>query len=141
MQKERRTEMIDLNERVLMVAERGCVYDFIEADGTIKNQVLVVSSPRRARDRIVSILMLGDAGMGYDVVTVNYNGQKRFVHCGLVSYCTRSRLGRKVCQVSTKTMEAIDMTMASELGLIPEKAMVYKEMYEALLDRVAGVTA
>ena len=133
--------MIDLNERVLMVAERGCVYDFIEADGTIKNQVLVVSSPRRARDRIVSILMLGDAGMGYDVVTVNYNGQKRFVHCGLVSYCTRSRLGRKVCQVSTKTMEAIDMTMASELGLIPEKAMVYKEMYEALLDRVAGVTA
>jgi hypothetical protein len=38
-------------------------------------------------------------------------------------------------------MEAVDMTIASEMGLIPERAMVYKEMYEALLDRVAGVTA
>ena len=56
--------MVDLNERVLMVAERGCIYDFIESDGTVKNQVLVVSSPRRARDRMVSILMIGDAGMG-----------------------------------------------------------------------------
>jgi hypothetical protein len=133
--------MIDFNEKTLMVAERGCIYDFVESDGTIKNQVLVVSSPRRARDRMVSILMIGDAGMGYDVVTVNYNGQKRFVHCGLTTYCARNRLGRKVCQVSAKTMEAVDMTMASEMGLIPERAMVYKEMYEALLDRVAGVTA
>lgn len=128
-------------DRTLAVAERGCIYDFIEADGTVKNQVLVVSSDRRSRDRMVSIMMIGDAGMGYDVVTVNYNGQKRFVHCGLATYCARNRLGRKVCKVSVKTMEAVDMTLACELGLIPERAMVYKEMYEALLDRVTGVTA
>ena len=131
--------MVEMN--TLAVAERGCIYDFIEADGTVKNQVLVVSSDRRSRDRMVSIMMIGDAGMGYDVVTVNYNGQKRFVHCGLPTYCARNRLGRKVCKVSVKTMEAVDMTLACELGLIPERAMVYKEMYEALLDRVTGVTA
>lgn len=135
----RRKTMVE-KDRMATVAERGCIYDFIESDGAVKNQVLVVSSKKRSNDRMISIIMIGDSQMGYDVVKVCYNGQRRFVHCGMVTYCSRDRLGRKICSVGNKTMDDIDFLLADQMGLNAEKSIFYKEMYENLLDRVMGGT-
>lgn len=99
------------------VAKRGYIYEFLEKDGSYKNDVLVVSSDGRGYDKIISIIMLGDNPSGYDVVKVNYDGRTRFVHRELVTYCARARLGKCICKVSDKVMADIDTGLARGLGL------------------------
>lgn len=99
------------------VARRGYIYEFLEKDGTHKNDVLVVSSEGRAYDRIISIIMLGDNPAGYDVVEIKYNNAKRYAHRELVTYCARARLGKCICKASDKAMNDIDVGLARGLGL------------------------
>jgi len=101
----------------MTVANRGYIYEFLEKDGTHKNDVLVVSSEGRSHDKMVNIIMIGDNPSGYDIVPVNYNNRKRFVHRELVTYCWRGRLGRPIAKVSDKTMAAIDEGLLRGLGL------------------------
>lgn len=101
----------------LVPAERGYIYEFIEKDGTHKNDILVISSEGRKYDKIISILMLSDNPAGYDVVSVKYNGRKRFVHRELVTYCRRDRLGKKLCKVSDKVIREIEDGIIRGLGL------------------------
>ena len=103
--------------REMTVANRGYIYEFIEKDGTYKNDVLVVSSEGRSHDKMVSIIMIGDNPSGYDIVPVNYNGKKRYVHRELVTYCWRGKLGKPICKVSDKTMAQIDEGLLRGLGL------------------------
>ena len=99
------------------VARRGYIFEFIEKDGSHKNDVLVVSSDGRAYDKLISIIMLGDNPSGYDVVKVKYDGRVRYVHRELVTYCARARLGKCICKVSDKVMADIDAGLARGLGL------------------------
>lgn len=126
---------MSLAEPYKTIAERGCIYEFIEKDGTHKNDVLVVSSNSRATDKIISILMLRDGLNGNDVVRIRYNNRDRVVHCGCVTFVDRSRLGGKLAKVSDKVMDDISLFMASQLG-IDKDGKVYKALYEDLLNRV-----
>lgn len=126
------------NARFLEAAERGWIYEFLEADGTTNKYVLVVSSQKRANDRMISILMLGDSCAGYDVVRVGFEGGNKYLHCGMVTYTARTRLGKKMYKVAKKTMENVDFLIADNLGLNREKMAVYKDLYEELLRKVMG---
>lgn len=117
------------------LAQRGHVYEFIEKDGTVKNRALVVSADTRAGDRLVSILMLGDVNLGYDVVKIG----KQYVHCGCVTYCSRDRLGKLIGKASKQAMEDVDFMLAKELGLVSARLTVYKELYDGMLRKMMEV--
>lgn len=119
-------------------AERGKIYDFIESDGTIRNKVLVVSSNGRALDKMISILMIGDNPAGYDIVPIFLDNKYRYVHCGMVTYAKRCRLGDEVAKVPDYVMEAIDEQICRNLGL-DDDLWVYKHLYEELLDKVTVI--
>ena len=97
-------------------AERGCIYEFIEKDGTVKNEVLVVSSNARSMDKMISIIMIGDSPAGHDVVPVEYNGKNRYVHSELVTYTNRARLGNKLCKISDDLLDKITKVMIRGLS-------------------------
>ena len=101
----------------LQTADRGAVYEFIERDNTVKNMVLVVSNQMRCEDNLCSILMLGTKYTGYDCVPITINEQNYYVHCGLVTYAKRSRLGKKIETLSAIKMRKIDLNIANNLGL------------------------
>lgn len=121
-------------DKYLNPADRGYIYEFLESDGTCNDKYcLVVSSQKRAYDNIISILMLGDSRAGLDVVKCNFQGLTKYVHCGLVTYLKRERLGKRVCPFPKKSMDTVDLLMANELGLDREKELIYKSLYEEIL--------
>ena len=121
-------------DKYLNPADRGYIYEFLESDGTCNDKYcLVVSSQKRAYDNIISILMLGDSRAGLDVVKCNFQGLTKYVHCGLVTYLKRERLGKRVCPFPKKAMDTVDLLMANELGLDREKGLIYKSLYEEVL--------
>lgn len=97
-------------------AERGCIYEFKEKDGTIKNDVLVVSSNARSMDKMISIIMIGDNPAGHDIVPVKYNNRERYIHSELVTYTVRSRLGKKICKIPDKSMNMVTKSMLRGLS-------------------------
>lgn len=121
-------------DKYLNPADRGYIYEFLESDGTCNDKYcLVVSSQKRAYDNIISILMLGDSRAGLDVVKCNFQGLTKYVHCGLVTYLKRERLGKRVGPFPKKSMDTVDLLMANELGLDREKGLIYKSLYEEVL--------
>ena len=121
-------------DKYLNPADRGYIYEFLESDGTCNDKYcLVVSSQKRAYDNIISVLMLGDSRAGLDVVKCNFQGLTKYVHCGLVTYLKRERLGKRVCPFPKKAMDTVDLLMANELGLDREKGLIYKSLYEEVL--------
>lgn len=97
-------------------AERGYIYEFKEKDGTIKNDVLVVSSNARSMDKMISIIMIGDNPAGHDIVPVEYNNKKRYIHSELVTYTVRSRLGKKLYKVPDDSMALVTKSMLRGLS-------------------------
>ena len=90
-------------DKYLSPADRGYVYEFLEPDGVCNDKYcLVVSSQKRAYDNIISILILQDSRAGLDVVKCNFQGKTKYVHCGLVTYLKRERLGTRVCPFPKK---------------------------------------
>ena len=77
--------------------------------------------------------MLSDSRAGLDVVKCNFQGKTKYVHCGLVTYLKRERLGTRVCPLPTKAMDTVDLLIANELGLDKEKGLIYKSLYEEIL--------
>lgn len=126
---------MDNVDKYLTSADRGYVFEFLESDGTSNKHALVVSSQERAMDRIINILMVGDSPSGFDVVDVKYDGKKRYVHCGLVTYCSRERLGRRICKVSEQTMSKITICIARQLGC-ESQGMFYKSAYDSLVEKL-----
>lgn len=125
--------------RYLNPATRGAIYEFLEKDGTTRNFVLVVSSQARATDKIISVLMLGDSPAGFDIVEIPFMDTTRYVHCGMVTYCGRTRLGRKMDIVDPEIMRKIDAQLAKDLGIPISDDSFYKDLYENLVDRLVGV--
>lgn len=123
------------NQKKVQIAERGGVFEFMEKDGSVKNMVLVVSSNSRKTDKRVSTVMLGDSNLGSDVVMVEVDGHFKFVHCGMISYSMRNRLGNKICQLSDDKMKEIDLCILEQYGLnyILDQAKMYERMYSDLV--------
>lgn len=120
------------------IAERGVIYKFIEAEG--KNQpkghyCLVVSSMARATDKIITILTLGNSPAGIDVIPVTLpDGTQMYLHCGMVTYTGRDRLGDIVMALSDEEMDKVNTCLMNSLGL--SDTADYKTLYENLMDRV-----
>lgn len=97
------------------------VYEFLEKDGTMKNLCIVVGADHRKHDRFVSIVMLKDAEEqnGHpDSVGIRLPIGDYWVNCGMVTYCRRDRLGKKLCKVGDGTRKRISKMIGIELGVI-----------------------
>lgn len=121
-------------DKYLSPADRGYIYEFLEADGAHEGKYcVVVSSQKRAYDKLVSILMINDTRAGYDVVKFSFQGETKYVHAGLITYVRRDRLGKRITEFPKKAMSSVDLLMANELGLDREKALIYKVLYDDLI--------
>lgn len=128
-------EMTKETETEEGAAVRGHVYDFIETDGSIKNRVLVVSSNRRMKDNIVSVIMLRNRSYGNEVTDILVEDRGWFVDGCMVTFCRRDRLGKDYGAIKASKLKDITKGIARALDI--EVADVnYKELYEDLLDKV-----
>lgn len=118
-------------------AINGMIYEFLDSD--FKNSdrhVLVVQNNARSEDNVASVLLVGDKkGYNCDTIPIKFGGVTHYVHCGMVTYVQRTRLGKKKANVSDETMERIKRNIAVQLGLLDDDND-YKAMYEQLLDKV-----
>lgn len=133
----RLTGVSEEEKRYSNVANRGCVYEFLEKDGQIKNYVLVISGQQRATDKLITILMLGDSPAGADVVKIDFKGESKYIHCGMMTYCARVKLGHCVMTLDDYLMNRIDKELAKQLGLVADDSH-YKELYDNLLDKIVA---
>ena len=135
--------------------ERMDVYELYENDfETVKRYAVVVCGGHRTKDRYVSIITLTDAdtdtGWHADEVGVRLPMGDFWVHCGMITYVRRDRLGRKIAKVGKGTAKKINRMMGMELGIINKphdfredepSEPDYKKMYDAFLNKLvkAGV--
>ena len=117
-------------------AKRGFIYEFREKDGAVKNTVLVISSNHRQEDNLISILMLGTKYTGKDCIEVKLADETRYVHCGLVTYASRARLGDILEEVPVDVMERISNNIAYQLGI--NDGIDYKQLYDDLMSKVVS---
>lgn len=118
-----------------MKANKGTVHRFIDGrnDG-VNKYMLVVSANHRAGDKYVSVLMLGNKDFGSDVVDLQVadsTGGNTYVHCGMITYVLREKLGECVATVSPDVMHEVENTICSELDIyrdLQEKLTWYKEL-------------
>ncbi len=119
------------------IAQRGGIYEFCDADRNVSdNVVLVVSADSRSRDRFINILMPGSSPLGNDVLPIEIDGQMRYLHCGMISYTSRERLGKKLFQLSPEVMSNIERLMAQSLGISGEAD--YKTLYNDLIAKLVS---
>ena len=119
-------------------AERGHIYNWRNPNKTDEwneHFCVVVSSNRRSRDNIVSILFLSTwrGFIGDDVVPIEFGNVKWCVRTDLVTYTPRSYLLEDMGEVSEDAMTKIDMGMLKALGLDSPN---WEKMYNNLLDTV-----
>ena len=126
---------INLNIEGLQSAESGMIYEFIEKDGEIKNKFLVIQNEKRAENNLVSGMMLGTRKGASDTIPIKLDGTMYYVHCGMMTYCKRKFLGKKIGNIQKETMSRIKKSVAFQLGLSDDDNN-YKEMYEQLLNKV-----
>lgn len=110
-------------------AERGYVYEFIEKNGDIKNDVLVISDNSRKLDAVCSIIMLTTKPNLYSV-KAEYNGEIYYINTGMITFAKRARLGKKLYKLDDETMEKVNENVCNNLGL--GDMAKYKIMYETL---------
>lgn len=101
----------------LLTAERGGIFVF--NNGKEDKLCIVVSSGRRSRDNIISILFFTtDRGnISDDVVRFEFNGQIECVRTDLVTYTQRKYLTDKLGVISEDIMKKIDKNIMRSLGL------------------------
>lgn len=110
-------------------AERGWVYEFIESNGKIKNNVLVISDNSRKLDAICSIIMLTNKPNLYSV-KMERNGELFYINSGMVTFAKRARLGKPLYKLDDETMDKVDSAVCTNLGF--GEMAKYKIMYETL---------
>lgn len=103
-------------------AERGGIYTF--NNGKEDRECVVVSSGRRHKDNIISVLFLttdrgniSDDAVRFDFVNSEDDVWRACVRTDLVTYTRRMYLKRKIAQVPEKVMDKIDKGIARSLGL------------------------
>ncbi len=125
----------------LQEARRGCVFEFKNADGekVYGRRALVISSEDRSRDKYISILLLSRSrGCNRDTVMVRFDNDIFYAHCGLISFCKRSQLGKFIAKCSDHTMECIDGRIPRELGLDPLERKDYEALYKETIQMLEG---
>ena len=125
------------NVEGLQSAEVGMIYEFIERTGEINKKVLVIQNEKRSEDNLVSILMLGTKRGMSDTIPVKFDGETYYVHCGMLTYCRRVSLGRRLANISDDSIKRIKKNIAFQLGL-NDDPNDYKALYENLLAKVTG---
>ena len=128
--------------------DRMGVYEFLEKDMvTVKKYCVVVSGDHRKRDRYVSIIVLsdceGDTGYHGDEIGIRLPIGDFWVHCGILTYVRRDRLGMKVGKVGQKTRKKINKMISMEMGLqqkdrdivFAENEPDWKDMYYSLMHK------
>lgn len=107
-------------------AERRCVYEYLENDGTRGDKerfVLILSNNDRKRSKMVSVLFVvpeEDIGehLSDDCVDIPIGDNRvGVVRCNYVTYIKRSRLGRKTYKVSKHTMKKVNYGVKIALSL------------------------
>ena len=118
---------------------RGHIYRFNNGNSAPR-LALAVGNESRATDKMSSILMLCDTGIGHDVVKLNLDDLgSYYVHCGMVTYTRSEFLIEDLGPIPFNKMEKIDRIIASELALLDgvvEKARFYENAYNDLLSKV-----
>ena len=124
----------------ILTAERGYIYKW-ENPNTTKdnfnpNYCLVISCPRRRRDKMISVLFLTtDRGdVAEDIVRFKFNHEEYVVRCDLVTYTQRPYLKEQMVQFPEYLMEQVNEKLAESMGITSDKN--YKQMYYDLLDKV-----
>ncbi len=127
-----------MENKVLTKAMKRNIYRFVNGEDN-KKMVLVVSDDFRCMDRMVNILMLGDAPVGRDVVQIEGKNWTKYVHCEMVTYCKREQLGELIGEISEEQMEEIEEKIAVGLGIhktLKAERDFYQDAYNNLLNKV-----
>jgi hypothetical protein len=130
-------------------AERRGIYEYTNAGGTYSGYVIIVGGNHREYDKYVSGISLSacevDSGAHGDELGIRLpDGREFWVHCGMVTYFRRDRLGELVHKVSKQTMRRINEGIKMELGLsqkleiMPSADPDYEKMYKDLIKTIAG---
>lgn len=113
-----------------LMAERGGVYTF--NNGKEDRECIVVSSGRRHKDNIISVLFLttdrgniSDDVVRFDIVRGEHDDEfwentRECVRTDLVTYTKRMYLKKKIGQVPESLMKKIDKGIMRSLGLWEE---------------------
>ena len=132
--------------------ERGGIYQFLEKDGSCKKYAIVVSADYRKSDRFISIITLTNPdetkdNFRRDSIGITTPMGDFTIHCGMVTYLRRDRLGNMVFKVGKKTRSRINTMISFELGItdrpgnydldIDNKEPDYKLLYNQLLSKIA----
>lgn len=130
-------------------AERRGIYEYTNAGGTYSGYVLIVGGNHREYDKYVSGIMLSpcdaDSGCHNDELGIRLpDGREFWVHCGMVTYFRRDRLGEQVHKVSKATMKRINEGIKMELGLstkleiMPSAEPDYERLYKDLIKTITS---
>lgn len=127
--------------RMANKAIRGGVYDFVNATGDYKGICIVVGGDHRSNDKYVSAISLSpcdaDTGLHNDEMGLRLpDGREFWVHCGMITYIRRDRLGDMIYKVSDATMKRIGVGIKHELGL--DDGMDYEKLYRDLINTIAN---
>lgn len=102
--------------------DRMGVYEFLDVNGIPDGKVaVVVSADHRKHDRFASIIMLTPYELergGGDAIGVPLPIGDYIIHCGMVTYVRRDRLGKKLCKIGANTRKKITKMIGVELGVI-----------------------
>lgn len=129
--------------------ERRGIYEYENASGTYNGLCLVVAGNHRQWDKYVSGISLSpcdtDTGKHSDEIGLRLpDGREFWVHCGMVTYFRRDRLGEMVHKISKGTMGRINEKMKQELGLSPKLEIMpddepdYEKLYKDLIRTIAS---
>lgn len=131
---------------------RRSIYELLDKDMQPTGRyALVVIGSHRNKDNYVSIIKLTDPsidnGNHRDEVGIRLpSGQEFWVHCGMITYIARNRLGDRLYHLSKQTMQRVNKCIQQELGLVNKPNTYgceepyepdYKKLYEELLTAVS----
>lgn len=128
-------KMTDYDKEMLSnskeVTRRG-IYEILDKHmNRTGRYALVIIGSHRNSDNYVSIIKLNstsmDSGNHGDEVGIQIpDGQEFWVHCGMITYISRNRLGERLHYLSKNAMRRINKGIEEELGLI-NKFGTYKD--------------
>lgn len=130
-------------------ANYGKIYRFDDGKSSRPRFVVVVSTDRRATDKLVNILFLSETSSRYDSVPIQFVSPENdqyvtmFVNCGLVTYTPRAYLTDEIGSVADVVMDKISANICrqvsprpqyeEELALAKQEAEAFKRAYSRLL--------
>lgn len=127
------------------VVNRREIYEYTNATGTYSGLCIIVSASHRERDKYVSAIALSpcdrDEGLHNDEVGITLPDNRKFwVHCGMVTYIRRDRIGKLVHKITKQHMRRIDKNIMYELDLSikADDEPDYEKMYHDLIKTIAN---